>query len=326
MNGVSRLSGHQGEVLSIGAWERCIVSGGSDGTVRLWDWPRGLRSVKCVFVGRGQQVSAVVSSEVEPHRLFVAAECDVREYDLRKEGVVLREFRWKNSLGSSAEDEVNSLAVNEKGTYLASCDDAGDVAVLDLSGAAAECSRNPNAIRWKRMRKQHSNIASSVAFRRGTVWELLSGSFDCSVLGWDFGRGKTTSKTDVNVAEDSTQVVNPPFVHKLEAENRHRGRVACALGSGDIVILDLGSSEPIVSRGSNVHRAAATAVAWGTDRLISGGIDCELVLWKADPSSALEAVQTIRHGEKINDVAWKHDSYVYVASQSSTIGIYKPHE
>jgi len=132
--------------------------------------------------------------------------------------------------------------------------------------------------------------------------------------------------TDVNVAEDSTQVLNPPFVHKLCAENRRRGRVACALGSGDIVILDLGSSEPIVSRGSNVHLAAATTVAWGTDRLISGGIDSKLVLWKADPSSALEAVQTIRHGEKINDIVWKHDSYVYVASQSSTIGIYKPNE
>mmetsp|Transcript_28876 Transcript_28876/g.112460 ORF Transcript_28876/g.112460 Transcript_28876/m.112460 type:complete len:323 (-) Transcript_28876:791-1759(-) len=322
MNAVGQLSGHQGEVLSIGAWDKCIVSGGSDGTVRLWDWPRGSRSVKCVFVGRGQQVSAVVSSEVESHRIFVAAECDVREYDLRKESVVLREFRWKNSLGSTAEDEVNSLAVNEKGTYLASCDDAGDVAVLDLSGAAAECSRNPNAIRWKRMRKPHSNIASSVAFRRGTAWELLSGSFDCTVVGWDFGRGKTTSKMDVNVAEDSTQVVNPPFVHKLEAENRYRGRVACALGSGDIVILDLGSSQPIVGRGTNVHLAAATTVAWGTDRLVSGGLDSTLVIWKAEPSSALEAVEITRHGEKINDVVWKDDSRIYVASQSSTIGIY----
>ena len=57
-------------------------------------------------------------------------------------------------------EEVNQVAVNSRGSFLAAADDAGEVTVVDLKSHA----------RHKRLRGGHSNICSSVAFRADHPW------------------------------------------------------------------------------------------------------------------------------------------------------------
>jgi hypothetical protein len=41
---------------------------------------------------------------------------------------------------------------------------------------------------YKTLRRGHSNICSSVAFRPHRPWEVLSGGLDAAVVRWDFSR------------------------------------------------------------------------------------------------------------------------------------------
>lgn len=63
-------------------------------------------------------------------------------------------------------DEVNQVAVNAAGTFLAAADDAGEVAIIELK------THN----RRKRLRGGHSNLCSSVAFRADHPWQC-AGSY-----------------------------------------------------------------------------------------------------------------------------------------------------
>jgi hypothetical protein len=68
-------------------------------------------------------------------------------------------------------DDISHVAVNSKSSFMALGDDTGAVQVVDLG---------TNKL-YKSMRQAHSNICSSVAFRRHRPWELLSGSLDMTV-------------------------------------------------------------------------------------------------------------------------------------------------
>ena len=58
-------------------------------------------------------------------------------------------------------EEVNQVAVNAAGSFLAAADDAGDVAIIDLKSHS----------RRKRLRGGHSSLCSSVAFRADHPWQ-----------------------------------------------------------------------------------------------------------------------------------------------------------
>lgn len=61
-------------------------------------------------------------------------------------------------------EEVNQVAVNGTGSFLAAADDAGEVAIIDLKTHS----------RRKRLRGGHSNLCSSVAFRADHPWHCES--------------------------------------------------------------------------------------------------------------------------------------------------------
>ena len=58
-------------------------------------------------------------------------------------------------------EEVNQIAVNAAGSFLAAADDAGEVAIIDLKSHS----------RRKRLRGGHSNLCSSIAFRADHPWQ-----------------------------------------------------------------------------------------------------------------------------------------------------------
>ena len=77
-------------------------------------------------------------------------------------------------------EEVNSIAVNAKGTMLAAADDAGQVAVIDLATHSLA----------RMLESGHANVASSVTFRDHRPWEVVSGGLDAVAVLWDFASGK----------------------------------------------------------------------------------------------------------------------------------------
>jgi len=72
---------------------------------------------------------------------------------------------------SKPQDDIDQIAVNMKGNFLALGDDTGAVTVVDVVANKA----------FKTIRQAHANICSTVAFRRHRPWELLSGGLDSTV-------------------------------------------------------------------------------------------------------------------------------------------------
>ena len=72
-------------------------------------------------------------------------------------------------------EEVNHIAVAPRGNLLAAADDSGQVAVVSLGSHALV----------KTLKRQHTNIASAVAWRPNRAGELLSAGLDSRVIAWD---------------------------------------------------------------------------------------------------------------------------------------------
>ena len=157
-------------------------------------------------------------------------------------------------------EEVNSIAVNVKGTMLAAADDAGQVAVVDL--ATHSLMRMP--------RSGHANVASSVTFRDHRLWEVVSGGLDAVAVLWDFASGRQLKRWEFGVlmfllllcqqvlgtighrltgmayagreGGGENQMFNPPLVHCVatphNAEHPFTRLVATARGDGAIAVFD----------------------------------------------------------------------------------------
>ena len=67
------------------------------------------------------------------------------------------------------------MAVAPRGDLLAAADDSGQVAVVSLGSHALV----------KTLKRQHTNIASAVAWRPNRAGELLSAGLDSRVIAWD---------------------------------------------------------------------------------------------------------------------------------------------
>jgi WD40 repeat protein len=80
----------------------------------------------------------------------------------------------------SGDEEVNHIAVSPRGDLLAAADDGGEVAVIDLGTHA----------KARTLRRQHTNIASCVAWRPDRTAELLSAGLDARVVYWDASCGR----------------------------------------------------------------------------------------------------------------------------------------
>lgn len=83
-------------------------------------------------------------------------------------------------------------------------------------------------------------ICSCVCFRPKTTWEVWSGGLDCSIVRWDYSRGRVmnTFSTQASTASASaTQTLNPPFVNSMSF-TRDGAHLFAASGNGEVLLFD----------------------------------------------------------------------------------------
>ncbi|KAG0046565.1 WD repeat-containing protein 53 [Gryganskiella cystojenkinii] len=141
--------------------------------------PQGLDRVR--FGGKGLFVTSTTFTPADEHTIYVGSGHKIYTYDLRMESLLLSVDKSSKVYGG-AEDEINQIDINYRATYLAACDDSGDVRVLDLK-----------TDKWMRpLERKHQNIAMTVQFVPKKELQALTGGMDKLVVAWDFYKGRAT--------------------------------------------------------------------------------------------------------------------------------------
>ena len=234
--------------------------------------------------------------------------------------------------------QINMIAVQAKGQYIAVADDAGDVRIIDPSTGKT----------FKVISGAHELLCTSVQFRSNQAWQVVTAGMDAHVSVWDFSRGRACvadvdltasakKNADGSVAK---QIINPPWAYSLSTSQDGR---AMAVGAGDGSVRwysfestnSAGASSsrkstnaPASSAGVSgcsvagsralAHSSIVDTVAFvkkprldAPKAVVSGGTDRRICLWSLASSSAssaappeesasLQLLQEYQHSLKIN--------------------------
>ncbi|KAK9831068.1 hypothetical protein WJX74_002097 [Apatococcus lobatus] len=198
----------------------------------------------------GEPVSSVVFNPVSPHEALASSRKRICRFDLRQAS--------SQSPVSSIEcnhDDINQLAMNSKGTFLAAADDTGAIQIIG--------TQQSHLSHFKHLHAGHGNICSTVAFRGHKPWEVISGGLDCNLLDWDFAAGRVLRTRQAEAMAAEGQLLNPPYIHHVavpQSADRPAVRLAAAArGDGAIAIYDMDAqiqqrqsgAQQVVARGQS---------------------------------------------------------------------------
>ncbi|KAG2177639.1 hypothetical protein INT44_008153 [Umbelopsis vinacea] len=277
---LQQLKGHKRSVICLDYSSRSFIggnllaSGSEDETCRIWDVRTG-KAVKA-FAKQGAAVSSVrFASKASISQFYMAVGSKVLVYDMRNSDMILSEASKEYEF---SEDEINTIDINEKNSFLCTADDRGEVKVIDLESHKL----------YKQFRSKHKNLCMAACFRPKKPWELWSGGMDNTICQWDISRGSMVTSYDTNQTDPSAhQMVNPPFVYSLRIS--HDGTwVAAGLGDGSVQVLKLEPKSKKVSlkRLNDAHGTLVNSLAYvnpSTEPLLwSGSANGQLALWNLD--------------------------------------------
>ncbi|AKJ00312.1 High-affnity carbon uptake protein Hat/HatR [Archangium gephyra] len=264
-------TGHRDAAVAV-AWDgegRRLVSGGGDGTVRVWEVGSGSELAR--MEGHGDWVRSV-AWDAEGRRLASGGEdgtVRVWEAESGRELTRLEEFSGP----------VLSVAWDAEGRRLASGSADGTVRVWEV-GSGREVARLEG----------HSGVVWSVAWDSESR-RLASGSTDGTVRVWDAGRGSELVRME---GHDGA-------VWSVAWDSESR-RLASGGDDGTVRVWDAESGSELVRL--EVPGDWVRSVAWdvGGQRLASGGEDGTVRVWEVRSGS--ELVRLEGHGEAVWSVAW----------------------
>ncbi len=213
-------------------------------------------------------VTCICQSPVNEYHYGVSVDSTVLLYDLRELSEPTQRFDFNS-------EEINEIDFHPKATYLSSCDDSGEIKIIDIG----------NGSTFRTLSGGHSNICSSVKFIPNRPWEVVSGGLDCQVIRWDLGRGRPIHKVVSEQVERGGYVVNPPMVHSVDMVPSS-SLVVCGLGDGSIAVHTLTGKGLELACSLVVHSAAVSQVRcfeiFTADErrpiVVSGGNDCKVIV------------------------------------------------
>lgn len=276
------------------------------------------------------EITSLCTHPLEVEKVFVSVESTVLVYDQRHSSVPLHKL-------SFSRDEIDQIAINKKGEFLAACDDSGDIQIINIDDTRL----------FRTCRRGHQNICSSVAFHPKRSWELISGGLDCLVMSWDFSRGRPLVRMNMQEVTTPSDVytINPPMVHCMSLMGEEP-LLICGLGNGSVAVCDISKKKHIdVLCTKPLHTTAVGSLQClpGQQRaIVSGGNDSKLVLSKLvdgchgdDKASASSGASPVadeqsftpvcvhHHGSKINCLSvLTSNNTIAVADQTSDIHMY----
>ncbi|XP_070537835.1 WD repeat-containing protein 53-like [Ptychodera flava] len=328
--------GHTDSILCLDCSDSgVVVSGSENGECTLWTADG--KVLKTISKSE-DSVTAVCFSQRKPTKFFISSGNKISEHDCQN----LSEPVWTCEFNS---EEVNQLALNSNEELLAACDDTGQVKVINLRER-----------KLHRTLRKHSNICTSVKFRKKKQWELVSGSMDECVVQWECGRGRVMTILDMKdfVKESmpgNAYLVNPPLVHSVDISGNDR-LLACGLENATVELFEFQGKKGITEIGClKGHTQGVSQVHFprfkSTDCLVSAGNDGKIILWDVSGNSAASPckaedreagssagamvekfgkLSVIDHGDKINWITSMNTGnkeFVLVADQTEFISQYR---
>lgn len=193
-----------------------LASASDDGTVRCFDPRSGSKAVRSILAFNKEPVLLVAwapPSCLIPNMIVAATAKDIFGFDLRSDGLILREpaIRTADLLHSNEEeDEISSLHIQPKGGgLLAAADDSGAVHILEIKRRSAPARSNgpPPAShaaedgqkdatpdntwsleRTRTLSGAHACVCTGALFRPNNAHELVSGALDGTLGLWDLSK------------------------------------------------------------------------------------------------------------------------------------------
>ncbi|KAL6045429.1 WD repeat-containing protein 53, partial [Balamuthia mandrillaris] len=270
-----KLKGHKDSILTLDIHHAAslLASGSEDKTARVWDLKTG-KSVRCM-TSFFDSVNSVCFAPNDENTIFVASGPKIHRFDMRRSEIVLSSCDQEFAFNT---EEINQLALSVNGEYLAACDDAAEVKVVQWE---------KNRL-FKTLRSQHTNICSSLSFRgRSKPWELITGGLDCQLVQWDFSKGRTINVFHQLVESEGSSgrpLVNPPFVHSVDIHPTYNSLLVAALESSDLVIYDLTAAQRVaLLEGHSAAASQARFARFDPDRLIlsASGVSNDIIIWQS---------------------------------------------
>ena len=210
------IGGHKSSVLSLDVSREGILASGGEEELCVWSKDGALQTKLSCSSAESKEVNSVCFCGKNPERLYASCGNKIFGYDLRNLSSTVCEFEFN-------EEEINQVTIHNRGTYLAACDDSGEVKVVDIQSGRL----------FKTLKRKHESICSTVQFRPSRPWEIVSGGMDFNVISWDFSSGRSLQELNVQeLGEDSQEgayFVNPPFVHSIHMAGNGR-KFATGLG------------------------------------------------------------------------------------------------
>lgn len=211
-----------------------LVSGCEGGRISFAD-PRIDTTVGSIVCDDESAVTSLASCRSgEGDTLFASTANAIKRMDTRR-GFSQESIVDTFEIGS---EEINSIALSADGRYLAAGDDSAEVHVLDLQLLELKhktpqdkggSSKGGNRV----LRRGHSNICSTVIFRKKNPRELLSGGLDCQLVRWDPHRIKLMGAWTMPALSTDPKAINPPMIHSIDTCMVDKSKEIVAVARGD---------------------------------------------------------------------------------------------